>query len=107
MCKDYINIRLFQSLQTTLQTLDNMFPAQAPRVWLLASSAKEHLGNKDIFVSWPSQLLERGAHLNLALAIGIHLRSVKSIDAIFPCCLQAVFHDIALLGAAIGEPATW
>lgn len=82
-----------------------MLFAQTPRIWLLAPSTKEDLGNEDVFVSWPRQLLKRSPHLDLTLAIGIDFGGIEGVDTVLPCCLEAFFHDVAFLSAAVGEPA--
>lgn len=84
-----------------------MLLAQAPRIWLLASSPKEDLGDEDVFISWPSKLFQGLSHFKFALAIGVDLGGVEGVYTILPCGLQAVFDDAALLSTTVREPAAF
>ena len=106
VCEHNVHVRLLQPLQRALETLDNVLPAEAAGVGLLAASAEEDLGAQDVLVTRPVELLEGIAHLNLALAVGVDLGSVEEVDAMVPGSLQALLDNVAVLGAAVGEPAT-
>ena len=61
-----------------------MFPGQAAGIWLFSSRTKEHFGDEDIFVSWPGELFQGGAHLDFTLSIGVDLSSCSKLAG---CCL--------------------
>jgi hypothetical protein len=106
VCEHNVHVRLLQPLQRALETLDNVLPAEATGVGLLAACAEEDLGAEDVLVTRPVELLEGIAHLNLALTVGVHLRGVEEVDAVVPGGLHALLDNVAVLSAAVGEPAT-
>lgn len=75
-----------------------------PCVRLLTTRSKEYFCNENVFVTGPGQLFQALAHLNFALAVGVDLCRIKSVDAILPCGLQAVLDGIPLDGSTIGQP---
>lgn len=103
--QDDIHIRLLQPLQRALEALDDVLPAQAAGVGLLAAGAEEDLGAQHVLVARPVELLERVAHLHLALSVGVDLGGVEEVDAVVPGGLHALLDDRAVLRAAVGEPA--
>lgn len=58
MCEDNIDVRLFEALERALESLNDVLPAQATSVWLLASSSKEDLGSKHVLVAGPCKFFE-------------------------------------------------
>ena len=105
MRKYHIDVRLLQSLQRALQSLDDMFPRETAGIGFLSPCPEEYLGNEDKLIARPRQFLQSFAHLDLTLTIGINLRSVKGIYSIVPCRFQNVFDDTSLLGFTIGQPS--
>lgn len=69
------------------------------------TSELTHLGSQNILIPRPVQLLKRAPHLDLALARRVRLGRVEEVDAVVPGRLHALLDDVALLRAAIGEPA--
>ena len=98
VCEDNIHVGLLKPFQRGFEPLDNVLPREAFGVWLFATSTEEDLRNENVLVlntsanrwqggvvlaySWPGKLLEGLSHLDLALAIGVHLRSVKRVNLI-------------------------
>lgn len=81
-----------------------MFLRETAGVGLLAAGAEENLGAEDVLVARPVELLERVAHLDLGLAIGVDLRRVEEVDTVVPSGLEALLDNITLLSAAVCEP---
>jgi hypothetical protein len=106
VCEHDVHVRLLQPLKRALETLDNVLPAEAASVGLLATSAEEDLGAQDVLIARPVELLERSAHLDLTTAIGVDLGSVEEVDAVVPGSLHALLDNVAVLSATVGEPAT-
>lgn len=104
VCQDNVDVRLLEALQTRFEAFDDMFAAEAARVGLLSTCAEEDLCAQDIFVAWPSKFLERLAHLELGLPIGINLGRVEEVDALIPGCLQAFLDYVTLDGPSVGKP---
>jgi hypothetical protein len=106
MSEHNIHVRLLETLERALQTLHHMLPRQSTGVGLLATRAEEDFGGEDVLIARPVELLERLAHLDLALAVGVDFCSVEEVDAMIPRCLEAFFYDAALLRATVCQPAT-
>jgi hypothetical protein len=106
VCEHNVHVRLLQPLQRALETLDNVLPAEAAGVGLLAAGTEEDLGAEHVFVTGPVELLKRLAHLDLTLAIGVDLGGVEEVDTVVPGSLQALLDNVAVLGATVGEPST-
>lgn len=73
----------FQSLQTHIEPLDQMFPRQPAVVdgIVAEGAAKVDLGGDDEVVALPAKLLDRLAHHSLRLSRGIALGAVEEVDA--------------------------
>lgn len=126
--EDDIDVWGLQALQAGLEALDDVLSRQAARVGLLAPGSEEDLGDQDVLVTGPVELLEGGAHLDLAGTVGVDLGGVECLlgggasqllgqiaragdagathDAMIPSRLQDLLDNGALLGASVGEPAT-
>lgn len=126
--EDDVDVWGLQALQAGLETLDDVLSRQAAGVGLLAPGAEEDLGDQDVLVAGPVELLEGGAHLNLAGTVGVDLGGVECLlgerarvscwarlretkmlathNAMVPSRLQDLLDNGALLGASVGEPAT-
>lgn len=105
MSEHDVHVRLLQAGQRALQALDDVLAGETAGVGLLAASAEEDLRGEHVLVTRPVELLERLSHFDFALAIGVDLGGVEEVDAVVPGSLKAVLDDLALLGAAVGEPA--
>ena len=77
--KDYVDVGGLQTLEGRLETLDDVLPAQAAGVGLLAARSEEDLGGEDVLVTGPVELLEGLAHLDFGRAIGVDLGRVKGL----------------------------
>lgn len=77
--EDDIDVWGLQALQAGLEALDDVLSRQAAGVWLLTSGAEEDLCDQDVLVAGPVELLEGGAHLNLAGTVGVDLGSVECL----------------------------
>jgi hypothetical protein len=106
VCENNVHVWLLQPLQRALETLDNVLPAEAASVGLLAASAEEDLGGEHVLITRPVELLERLTHLDLALAVGVDLGGVEEVDTVVPGSLHALLDNVAVLGAAVGEPSS-
>jgi hypothetical protein len=122
MGKDNIDIRLLETLERALETLDDVLSAKTAGVGLLAASSEEDLCGEDVpgwvsekhaidlygylLVARPGKLLEGSAHLNLRFTVGVDLSGVESVDTMIPSLLENLLDDIALLGASICQPAS-
>jgi hypothetical protein len=91
--KDDIDVRVLQTGQGALETLDDVLLGQAPGVGLLPLCAEEDLCRQDVLVTWPGELLEGLAHLELALSGRVDLGSVEEVDAVVPGGLHAVLDE--------------
>ena len=60
-----------QPLQTVSQPLDQMLPAQTPRVQLFTSRSEKDLGTDDVVGSLPAHLVEDTTHLDLGVSFGV------------------------------------
>ena len=105
VCKNDIHVRLLQSLQRALESLHNVLPAQSTGVGFLAAGTEENLGAQDVLVAGPVELLEGVAHLDLTGTVGVDLGGVEEVDSVVPCSLHALLDNVAVLGAAVGEPS--
>jgi hypothetical protein len=110
--KDDIDVWRLESLQRTLQSLDDVLLRQASGVWLFAAGSKEdlnssamlsyhfaaqsYLGGQDIFISRPIEFLESSAHFNFGLATGVRLGSIEEIDTMVPGSLEAFLDYVSL-----------
>lgn len=77
--KDHVNIRGLQTGQARLEALNDVLAGQTASVGLLATSAKEDLGDEDVLITGPVELLQGIAHLDLASTVGVNLSSVKGL----------------------------
>ena len=68
--------------------------------------SQTYLCRQNVLVTRPAQLLERITHLDLTLALGVHLSRIEEVDAITPSCLHALLDNVALLCSTVGEPST-
>jgi hypothetical protein len=93
--KDDIDVRVLQTGQGALEPLDDVLLGQAPGVGLLPLCAEEDLCRQDVLVTWPGELLEGLAHLELALSGRVDLGSVEEVDAVVPGGLHAVLDERA------------
>lgn len=105
VCKDNVHVGLLKPLQRALESLNDVLPAQATGVGLLATSTEEDLCAQDVLVTGPVELLEGVSHFDLTGAVGVDLGSVEEVDSVVPCGLHALLDNVAVLGAAVGEPA--
>ena len=99
-----VDVRLLQTGQGALETLDDVLPAETAGVGLLATGAEKDLGGQDVLVAGPVELLQGLAHLNLGVAIGIRLGGIEGVNAVLPSGLQTLLDDSSLLGTTVGEP---
>lgn len=80
--KDHVDVVELQALETVLRALDDVLAAEAARVLrLLAPRAEEDLGGDDNVTAVPVQLLDHTAHLELAVAVRVHLGVLPSVNA--------------------------
>jgi hypothetical protein len=93
--KDDIDVRVLQTGQGALEPLNDVLLGQAPGVGLLPLCAEEDLCRQDVLVTWPGELLEGLAHLELALSGRVDLGSVEEVDAVVPGSLHAVLDERA------------
>jgi hypothetical protein len=93
--KDDIDVRVLQTGQGALEALDDVLLRQAPGVGLLPLCAEEDLCRQDVFVTWPGQLLEGLAHLELAFSGRVDLGRVEEVDAVVPGGLHAILDERA------------
>lgn len=77
--EDDVDVGGLQALQAGLEALDDVLPRQAAGVGLLATRAEEDLGDQDVLVAGPVELLEGGAHLDLAGTVGVDLGGVECL----------------------------
>jgi hypothetical protein len=74
LCILILTVVQLEPLQGSLASLDDVLPAETPRVLRLgAVGAEEHLGGDDDVTTVPSELLDHSAHLDLGLAAGVGL----------------------------------
>jgi hypothetical protein len=65
-----------QPLQTIVQPLDQVLPAQSSAVQLLSTGTEEDLGGDDVVGPLPTHLVQDSAHLDLGVSFGVTLGGV-------------------------------
>jgi len=90
-----------KTLKRGVGALDNVLARETARVLrLLAAGTEEDLGGDDNVAAVPAELLDHAAHLELRVAVRVHLGVVEHVDAEVEGSLHELLDGVALLGAA-------